>query len=244
MNIDLTIKYRPQTFADFWHKSGTVDNVITYFTKHMLPKSMIFSGDYGTGKTSLARVIGKAASCKHIKSYEPCGQCYGCLHWDTLFMSCTGAAAIIRGNDFDAQHFNKIVYEVSTFPPPEPYNAHIIIIDEAHRIPAKEQEMMLDRIEDSRRSHFIFCTTHLDKINNGIKARSHSFALPLPTVKEAIDSMQKIAKQEKIIASQTILHAIAIKNNCIPRNCLKDLQAYKVFGENIIVESNNCNAIY
>lgn len=230
MNIDFTLKYRPNFFSDFWHQEGVVESIISFFRCNLIPKSIILLGDYGTGKTSLARVIGKATSCEKTDTHEPCNICYGCNYWDTICMSCTGSTAIIQGNDFDRDSFKQIMYEVSHFMPKEPYNAYIIIIDEAHRLSLKEQEIMLDKIEDSKHSHFIFCTTRLDKISDGIRKRSHEFILPLPNIEEALSHLRKIANKEKIMIEDKELYSLIRASQYTPRACLQALQRYKVLG--------------
>lgn len=228
--VDYNDRYRPSHFRDFWNQEGTVARMIAFINAGLLPKATILTGDYGTGKTSLARVVGLAYSCLDESSYEPCNKCEGCYFAETLWMGIYGGMLRCRGNAFDLKEFEKICFDAGYLAPPPRRNAHIVIIDEAHRINEAGQHALLDRIEDTPRTHFILCTTHSQNLCDGVRARCHEMPLPLPSTEQAVKNLARISEIENISIPEKALVDLVEANKRIPRNCLKALQAFNATG--------------
>jgi DNA polymerase III subunit gamma/tau len=230
MDVDLILKYRPVFFRDCWSQTGAVDHARQCLAARCLPKSLILLGDYGSGKTTLARLIGRAMSCSNGTDPEPCGTCAGCVDPTLRFMGLMGAVIDIPGNRFHLDTLKRFVEADCYYPPPAAYNAHVALLDEAHRITLRDQEAMLDLIEDTPHTHFIFCTTDEDKICTGIRERSHTLHLRLPTVSEAAVALRRIAQAEGMEISDATIAKIIENRNQNPRGCLRFLQHYKATG--------------
>ena len=66
-------KYRPQTFSELVsqeHVRTTIENAIL---QKRIAHGYIFSGQRGTGKTSVARILARCLNCAEGPTATPCG---------------------------------------------------------------------------------------------------------------------------------------------------------------------------
>ena len=229
MNTDLILKYRPRRFDEFWTQREVFIDMPDYIRNRCLPKCLVFSGTFGTAKTTTACLVGQAASCLDTSSPEPCYQCDGCRFVDAGLFT-YGARLVFVGGAFKADWFRKAMWGCEHYVPPQPYNMWSVIIDEADLLPDALQAEILHCIEDVERAFFIFCTTRPDTLNKAILDRAHNYVMPHPTEQEAAVNLMKIAVKEGLHLPESAAVAIARANHNLPRKCLKELQRLKGTG--------------
>jgi len=231
MTNDLTEKYRPQFFRDFWNSGGPVDFVQEAYRKGRLPKRLLLQGRRGVGKTSLARVMGYLLSCKGVIDAEPCRSCEGCRNATRPFMGLYGNVARFRGNDFSVEILRKFVEDATWYDAPSPSEVYLAIVDEAHLMHPSVQVKFLDHVEDIKRAHFVFCTTNDKGLLDDLTGRFCIKEMRSPSEEDNLRSLRTIADKEGIQASTDTLMRIIKSQDRLPRNCLIALQSYAVDGK-------------
>src|SRR5437667_11931201 len=72
-------KYRPQTFSDVVNQEHVKTTLENAFGQQRLAHGYIFSGQRGTGKTTVARILARCLNCINGPTATPCGVCSSCL---------------------------------------------------------------------------------------------------------------------------------------------------------------------
>jgi DNA polymerase III delta prime subunit len=144
-NLLLWEKYRPKTLEDII----LLPRIRQHF-ENGITKNYIFSGHYGTGKTSLARIlIGKYTKDKAFLEIN-----------SSLYTS-------IETLRSDVEKFCKTQPMLETDDP-----IKYIFLDEFERVSSQYQDALKAFIEQYHKNvRFILTTNHLNKISDGIKSR-------------------------------------------------------------------------
>src|SRR5262245_25062916 len=83
----LTLKYRPQVFADLVGQDHVTQVLTAALSSGRVAQAFLFTGARGVGKTTSARILAKALNCENRgsgkrgaaeASAEPCGTCTSC----------------------------------------------------------------------------------------------------------------------------------------------------------------------
>ena len=73
-------KYRPQRFAELVGQDHVTTALRNAVREDRVGHAYLFSGPRGTGKTTTARILAKAAQLPHLGADgEPCGKCENCV---------------------------------------------------------------------------------------------------------------------------------------------------------------------
>src|SRR5262249_61451441 len=79
----LARKYRPATFAEVVGQDHVTRTLGNAFATGRVHHAFLFCGPRGCGKTTLARIVGKALNCQAARgpgsTAEPCGACDACV---------------------------------------------------------------------------------------------------------------------------------------------------------------------
>jgi DNA polymerase III subunit gamma/tau len=223
--------YRPRRFNDFWNKSGPVEILQKCILRDRLPKAICLVGTYGTGKTSLARVISKHVNCISPINHDFCGECAGCKYSENLNNPACPTYYVTGKNAFLRSAFVKKMTNFTMFNPYGKMGIYLCICDEFQRISPENQGYLVHDTESMSNTVFIFISTQGDLVIDAIKHRSLYLKINPPSRSESIEGLINIVKKENLHVPNSVLATIVDRNYCNPRRCLIDLETFISFGK-------------
>jgi DNA polymerase III subunit gamma/tau len=226
-------KYRPQTFGDLIgqeHVKTTLENAIT---SSRLAHGYIFSGQRGTGKTTVARILARCLNCIQGPTTRPCGVCASCL--EITSGNSPDVIEIDAASNRGINEMRELRDNVRYRPARDRYK--VFIIDEAHQITIEGFNALLKTLEEPPEwAVFMMCTTEAHKIPNTIASRCQQFNFRSVEFSELVGRMQYIARQEGIEADEETFAVIAHAGEGSVRDSLSALdQAIACCGKTLNV---------
>ena len=208
-HTQLTLKYRPMTFADVIGQEHVVRTLKNAIASNHVANAYLFIGPRGIGKTTLSRIFAKALNCLHEENpgeIEPCAHCRNCED--------IAAGRSIDVIELDAASHNKvedvkpIIEDIQFKPTASKYK--IFIIDECHMLSNAAWNSLLKTLEEPPPFvKFVFATTEGDKVLATIVSRCQRFDLRRILTKDIVSRLEYICEREGIDAEDDALLAIA-----------------------------------
>jgi DNA polymerase III subunit gamma/tau len=213
-------KYRPQTFADVVnqeHVKATLENAIA---QGRIAHGYIFSGQRGTGKTTIARILARCLNCIKGPTASPCGECASCRE-----ITSGGTIDVIEidaASNRGINEMRELRENVRYQPQRDRYK--IFIIDEAHQITNEAFNALLKTIEEPPEwAVFVLCTTESHKIPATIASRCQHFSFRSVDFEDLTARMAWICQQEGIEADPDALAVLAAAGEGSVRDSLSAL---------------------
>ncbi len=211
----LYLRWRPKRFEDVVgqeHVTRTLRNAV----KLGRPShAYLFTGPRGTGKTSVARILYRAANCENLQDGDPCNQCALCraaLDGRALDLIEIDAASN-RGIDDMRDLRDKVAYR------PGVGRYKVYILDEAHELTAPAWDAFLKTLEEPPpHAIFVLATTDAHKVPPTIVSRCQRFdfrRIPFGLIRE---QLQRVATSEGMHIQPAVLERLAL----VARGGLRD----------------------
>jgi DNA polymerase-3 subunit gamma/tau len=199
-------KWRPQTFAEVVGQEPITQTVRNSVAAGRLAHAYLFCGPRGTGKTSMGRLLAKAANCSAPLDGEPCNTCESCRAFlegraiDLVEMD----AASNRG----IEEIRKLRDRVGLAPMAGRYKVYLV--DEVHMLTAEAYNALLKTLEEPP-PHVIFvlATTESHKVPATIISRCQRFDFRRLPMAAVVAGLQRICQGEGIGMDEAALQEIA-----------------------------------
>ncbi len=206
----LYLKYRPETFDEIMGNREVVEILkkqINGESNQSMPRSLLFHGPTGCGKTTLARIVAKSLGAKGNDIRE------------------------IDSADFRGIDTIREIRKQSSYKPLEgPYR--IWILDEVHKMTNDAQTALLKALEDTpNHIYYILCTTEPQKLIATIKGRCAHYQVGLLSDKEMKLLLRKVVKSEGESLQKAVYEQITQDSQGHPRNALQILSQVLAVGE-------------
>ncbi|MFL6352194.1 MAG: DNA polymerase III subunit gamma/tau [Bryobacteraceae bacterium] len=227
-------KYRPQKFAELMGQEHVQKTLTNAIESNRVAHGYIFSGQRGTGKTSVARILARCLNCVNGPTATPCGVCSSCI--EITEGNSVDVIEIDAASNRGINEMREIRDNVRYRPARDRYK--VFIVDEAHQITKEAFNALLKTLEEPPEwVVFVLCTTEASEIPNTIASRCQHFTFRFIDFADLVDRLRHIAEQEGIDASEEVLSVIAQAGEGSVRDSLSALdQAIACCGKVLRVE--------
>ncbi len=199
-NRVLYLKYRPIDFDEMVGNKEVIEILKSQFNgKQPIPRSMLFHGPTGCGKTTLGRIVANKLGAKGLDLRE------------------------IDSADFRGIDTIRDIRQQSAFNPLES-PCRVWILDEVHRLTSDAMSALLKMLEDTpKHVYFILCTTDPQKLLPTIRGRCAQFQVSTLSERETKMLLRRVVKAEGESISKEIYDQIAQDSLGHSRNALQIL---------------------
>lgn len=227
-------KYRPQNFGELIgqeHVRTTLENAIT---SSRIAHGYIFSGQRGTGKTTVARILARCLNCINGPTAHPCGVCASCV--EVTAGNSPDVIEIDAASNRGINEMRELRENVRYRPARDRFK--VFIVDEAHQITSEAFNALLKTLEEPPEwAVFVLCTTESHKIPNTIASRCQQFNFRSVDFTELVSRMEHILREEGIEADADVLAVVAQAGEGSVRDSLSALdQAIACCGNTLRVD--------
>lgn len=186
--VNMAAEYRPKVIEDYVGQDHILKVFSGWKKTGKVPATILISGNTGSGKTTLARMIARYVNCE---TFSSCGTCRSCK------MGTSGHPDILqydmgqKGKVDDARNMVESANLSAIF------KRRVFILDESHLMTTQaESSLLVTTEEPPAGTMWIFCTTNPEKMKDTIRGRCTH--LPINAIEPEIvaERLAVIAKAE------------------------------------------------
>ena len=229
---------RPYNFDTVVGQRFIVDQLRQQSIHNIWLGQYIFAGKFGSGKTTMARIIRMAANCQHKDGHgNPCMECEACR-------------AVLKGTpdilEIDAASNTGVdnIRELKEYAACRPMklSKKVVIIDEVHKLSSAAFDALLKLLEEPPEYIiFILCTTALDAIPATVQSRCAVYRFGAIDEEDIEKHVLHVAEKQGISITEDAASVIAQHSEGAMRNALKYLE--QLGGARKQVDAELCRSI-
>lgn len=217
-------KWRPQTFDDVSGQEHITTTLKNELASGRLNHAYLFTGSRGTGKTTCAKILSKAANCLNPQNGNPCGKCEICKGIDDG--SILDIVEMDAASNRKIDDIRQIIDEVQFKPAKCRYRVYIV--DEVHMLTTEAFNALLKTLEEPpEHVIFILATTEVHKLPQTILSRCQRFDFHRIPPRAIADRLLYVAQQEQVklddsaalmiasVADGALRDALSLLDRCI-----------------------------
>jgi DNA polymerase-3 subunit gamma/tau len=227
-------KWRPSTWTDVIGQAHVVDSLRNAVAAGRMGHAYLFAGPRGTGKTSVARLLAKAANClNEDPAQRPDDSCEHCIAVQNG--SFLDLIEIDAASNTSVEDVRDLRDKINFSPNRGRYKVYII--DEVHMLSTAAFNALLKTLEEPPpHAIFVLATTEVHKIPATVLSRCQRHEFRRILVAEIVAHLKEMAKAEKIAVEDAALELIARQATGSMRDAQSLLDQLSSLGEEIKLE--------
>ena len=214
-------KFRPLKFEEMVGQEHITRTLKNQIIVGRVGHAYLFNGGRGTGKTSAAKILARAANCLNPINGEPCNECEICKA--ALSGSLTDIVEMDAASNNSVEDIRSIREEVNFLPTIARYRVYII--DEVHMLSTGAFNALLKTLEEPpEHVKFILATTEPQKLPATILSRCQRFDFKKISNDNIVKRLEFVVKESNIEITREALKLIAILSEGAMRDALSILE--------------------
>ncbi len=228
-------KYRPLTFDEVYGQDVIVKTLKNSILNNRLNHAYLFTGPRGTGKTSVAKILGKTINCEQLNGIEPCNKCVNCTQIN--LKQSVDIIEIDAASNNGVEEIRELKSKINLVPSIGKYKVYII--DEVHMMTTSAFNALLKTLEEPP-AHvvFVLATTEPHKIPATILSRCQRFDFKKIGINKIVERLDYIASNEKIEIDENALKEIARLSDGGMRDAISMFDQVLSFADNNITTND------
>ncbi|MEX1051863.1 MAG: DNA polymerase III subunit gamma/tau [Patescibacteria group bacterium] len=220
--------YRPTDFGEVIGQEHIRQVLQNTIAKQALGQAYLFSGPRGSGKTTVARLLAKAANClKPSKTGNPCNTCASCQ--EIINGQSVDVLEIDAASNRGIDEIRELRERVNFTPVAAKFKVYII--DEVHMLTREAFNALLKTLEEPpAHAIFILATTELHKVPETIISRCQRFAFHRASDQELQQLLEQVVRKEKIALAKEAFEPIIRRAEGSYRDALSLLGSLSAHG--------------
>lgn len=233
-NINICNVERPMNFDQMVGQKTVVENLRQQAIRKEFFQCYILEGQFGSGKTTMARIISRAINCEHPDEHgNPCGCCESCK---AVSSGSSDIVELDAASNTGVDSIRAIKESVDFLP--SQLKKKVYIIDEVQKLSGSAFDALLKVLEEPpEHVVFIMCTTELKKIPATVRSRAACYQFGQISEAEIAGRLIEIAVKYGFSYEENGIFLIA-KNSCgSMRNAIKLLEQSGTTGYGVTEEN-------
>ncbi len=226
-------RYRPQRFSEVAGQRHVVRILQNALVHNRVSHAYLFSGERGTGKTTVGRILAKALNCQRGIQPEPCNDCQHCRSVGSesfLDLIEIDAASHTSVNDIRDLR-EKVRYR------PAAGRFKIYLVDEVHQLSRSAYNAFLKTLEEPpEHVVFILATTDPHRVLPTVRSRCQHLRFKRIGHEQMVAQMQRVVQLEDAMADDLALALIARNAEGSLRDALGLLEQGLAYADNNLSE--------